>query len=145
MSRRKRPVILRKDRAVKQFDSIKEAAAFLGVCPANIGTVLRGHDRHHTIRGFYVEYVDIQEPQNPPTKRGKPVAPRQYEAEIDGVVFVSEDGSNEPNCTTCDIYKMRPPIYMTMQPLCCENTCTKAHHKIVDLCAAYDLVWKKKK
>lgn len=137
-------MILRKDNAVKQFDSIKEAAAFLGVLPQSIGAVLRGHDRHHSIHGFYVEYVDDPEPNEPKERRGKPVAPMQYEAEIDGVVFVSQDGSNEKNCTTCDIYKMRPPIYMTMLPLCYENTCTRAHHKIVDLCAAYDLVWKKK-
>ncbi len=137
MPRPRRPVILRKGNAFKRFESIAAAAAFLGVFPATVNQVLKHKQRRNTVRGFQVEY-DTEIPSAPKKERCVP----QYEVEIEGKVFVSQDGSQEKNCTTCGIYKLRPPLHMTMYPLCFEYSCHK--HKIYELCASHDLTWKEK-
>ena len=137
MPRPKRPVILRQGNAIKRFDSIADAAAFLGVFPATVNQVLKHKQRRNTVRGFQVEY-DSDAPSAPKNEKRVP----QYEVEIEGKVFVSQDGSQEKNCTTCGIYKLRPPRYMTMYPLCYEYSCR--NHKIYELCASHDLTWKEK-
>ena len=137
MPRPKKPVILRQGNAIKKFDSIASAASFLGVCPATVNQVLKHKQRRNTVRGFQAEY-DNETPPAP--KKEKNVT--HYEVEIEGKTFVSQDGSQEKNCTTCAIYKLKPPLYMTMYPLCYEYSCHK--HKIYELCASHDLTWKEK-
>ena len=137
MPRPKTPVILRQGNAIKKFDSIASAASFLGVYPATINQVLKHKQRRNTVRGFQVEY-DNEAPPTP--NKEKNVS--QYEVEIEGKIFVSQDGSQEKNCTTCGIYKLRPPRNMAMYPLCYEYYCR--NHKIYELCASHDLTWKEK-
>lgn len=137
MPRPKKPVILRQGNAIKRFDSIASAALFLRVYPATINQVLKHKQRRNTVRGFQVEYDN----ETPPAPKKEKNVPR-YEVEIEGKIFVSRDGSQEKNCTTCAIYKLKPPLYMTMYPLCFEYSCH--NHRIYELCASHDLTWKEK-
>jgi len=139
MPRQKRPVILKKDSAIKHFDSIASAAKFLGVLPQAVNCVLKQKGRHHSIRGFLVEYDNESAVEHPIRKREN----KQYEVEIQGKRYISVPMPDKTTCLPCAILKARPPKSMMSLPLCYEYSL--GNHKIVDYCRAHNIIWKEKK
>lgn len=66
-----------------------------------------------------------------------------YSATINGKQFVAVKCNDKTHCTKCDIYKLDPPSSWIQSPLCYEHTCGK--RKIVDICARYKCIWRRKK
>ena len=140
MPRPKRPVILRKDNAYKRFESVKDAAAFLGVRSGALVAALKHRNRHRSIMGFTAEYESVVAPQ--PKKDNT-----KYEGlkvEIEGVTYCAQVMQEKIDCTACDIYKASNPKYMTQYPLCYDYSIGK--HRVVDYCgASHLLTWVKTK
>ena len=105
MPRTKRPVILRKDNAYKQFESVKDAAAFLGVRSGALVAALKHRNRHRSIMGFTAEYESEYVPQ---PKKDNTEKYDGLEVEIEGVVYRAQVKPNRV-CADCDIYKENPP------------------------------------
>ena len=63
-------------------------------------------------------------------------------ATIDGKEFVAVKCDDKKNCKKCDIFKLDPPLSMIQQPLCFQHNC--GTQKIVDVCAKYKCIWKRK-
>ena len=141
MTRTKRPVILRKDNAYKRFDSVKDAAAFLGVRSGALVAALKHRNRHRSIMGFTAEYESEYAPQ--PKKYNT----EKYEGlkvEIEGITYCAQVMQEKIDCTSCDIFKVSNPKYMTQYPLCYDYSIGK--HRVVDYCgASHLLIWAKTK
>ena len=136
MPRTKRPVILRKDNAYKRFDSIAEAADFLGVRSPALHVVLKHRSRHHSICGFTAEYESEFVPQ---PKKDNTEKYDGLEVEIEGIVYRAQVKPNRV-CADCDIYKENPPRFMTQYPLCYDYSLRT--HRVVDYCGAnHQLIW----
>lgn len=146
--RPKRPIILRKENAIKHFDSIADAARWLGVKPPCVSSVLKHRQRHYTVCGFTAEY----ENPVPPEIKGfipKRVRKERKEkesgehhkdmvVEIGGIRYKSVPVENKFNCKGCDILKQSNQYY---QPFCFDYT--YGNHKIVELCRGHQMIWKR--
>jgi hypothetical protein len=134
MPRTKRPVILRKDNAYKRFDSIADAADFLGVRNPALHVILKHRSRHHSICGFTAEYESefVPQPKKDNTKY------EGLEVEIEGITYRAQVMQEKKDCTACDIYKASNPKYMTQYPLCYDYSIGK--HRVVDYCGASHLL-----
>lgn len=142
MPRPKRPVILRKDNLSKRFNSISDAAAFLGVKSASVSLAIRHRRRHHTVHGFTVEY-DGDAVESRPLKE-ESTKHIGLEVEIGGKTYCSESMLDKKNCTICDIYKAKPPMSMIQFPLCYDHSL--GNRRVYSYCESnHCLVWKLKK
>ena len=153
--RPKRPVILRKDSAVKRFDSIAESARWLGVKPPCVSSALKHKQRHYTVCGFTVEY---ESPTTPEIKGFVPKRVRKEQkekedgnywgsnpnlykdmvVEVEGKKYKSIPVENKTSCKDCDILKQSGQCY---QPFCFAYSF--GNHKIVDLCRGHQMIWKR--
>ena len=140
MPRTKRPVILRKDNACKRFESVKDAAAFLGVISSALVAALKHRNRHRSIMGFTAEYESEYVPQS----KKDNTKYEGLEVEIEGTTYRAQVMQEKKDCTACDIYKASNPKYMTQYPLCYDYSLRT--HKVVDYCGAnHSLIWVKTK
>ena len=136
MPRTKRPVILRKDNAYKRFESVKDAATFLGVRSGALVAALKHRNRHRNIMGFTAEYESEFVPQ---PKKDNTEKYDGLEVEIEGIVYRAQVKPNRV-CADCDIYKENPPRIMTQYPLCYDYSLRT--HRVVDYCGAnHQLIW----
>lgn len=124
------------------FNSLKEAADFIGVRYTNLWTAFK---RGKKVHGYYVTY---ESHKRTPRVNMEYDLPREeldipHYARIDGKEFVAVKCPDKTNCTKCDIYKLDPPLSMMQSPLCYEYNC--GTHKIVDVCSRYKCIWKRKK
>ena len=153
--RPKRPVILRKENAVKRFDSIAEAARWLGIKPPSVSSALKHKQRHNTVSGFTVEYENPIPPEKvgfvPKRVRkekkekedggywdGNMNPYKNMEVEVYGKKYKSIPVENKTSCKGCDILKDSNGCY---QPFCFDYSCGK--HKIVEICRGHQMLWKR--
>ena len=136
-----RPVFLydEKTKAERGFKSLKDAADFLGVKYQNLYTAFK---RGVKCNGYIVapecHKKVAMEFDIPREELDTP-----HYARIDGKEFVAVKCTDKTNCLGCDIYKLAPPRNMAQSPLCYEYNC--GTHKIVDVCARYKCIWKRKR
>ena len=141
MPRPKIPVILKKNNAIKRFNSITEAAIWLGVKTPCIIQLLKQSGRQKYVRGFSVEYDNENAQQKEPKElKGDNTKYVGIEVEIGGITYCSKSISDKVNCTACDIFKARPPRNMAQVPLCYEHSIGK--RRVYNYCESnHTLLW----
>lgn len=121
-----------------KFNSITEAAKYLGVPYQRLLVAVKKGMKCH---GYIVSIMSKKRVEM------KYDLPREeldipHYATIDGKEFVAVKCTDKTNCTKCDIFKLDPPWSMMQSPLCYEHNC--GNRKIVDICARYKCIWKRK-
>ena len=122
-----------------EFSSIKKAADALGVKYQKLryDLLTYGEYGNYILSDSETQVDDEIESDSPRIELDNP-----HYATIDGKEFVAVKCTDKTNCTVCDIYKLNPPLSMIQYPLCYEYNC--GTHKIVDICAKYKCIWKRK-
>ena len=141
-----RPVRLFDEETGQSFDfkSIADAARFLKVEYQELqhafiwGRKCNGYDVTRPIPREVSNVEDEIESDMP-----RQELDTHHYARIGNKEFVAVKCEDKTNCTKCDIYKLAPPPSMIQSPLCYEYNC--GTHKIVDICAKYKCIWKRKK